>query len=228
MALLLEANPELNPLQVKEVLKHTSEVRGDPSSPEVDPYWNREFGFGIVDALAAAELALFLSETNQTESIDPTIQSRGLNLSQTSVINITGHAWGQSGSVERVEYRIGDGPWFETTYSDYPEGVGALTPFLWHIILDPEKLPEGQHTVEVHASYGNKHSLPSFFEVYGSGSDASSQGIPPVVIGLVLLVAFAWVGSLVLVRLRSDEEMEAMPPSFGKGLEEPIDAEILD
>ena len=228
VALLLEANPELNPLQVKEVLKHTSEVRGDPSSPEVDPYWNREFGFGIVDALAAAELALFLLETNQTESIDPTIQSRGLNLSQTSVINITGHAWGQSGSVERVEYRIGDGPWFETTYSDYPEGVGALTPFLWHIILDPEKLPEGQHTVEVHASYGNKHSLPSFFEVYGSGSDASSQGIPPVVIGLVLLVAFAWVGSLVLVRLRSDEEMEAMPPSFGKGLEEPIDAEILD
>ena len=160
----------------------------------MDPYWNREFGFGIVDALAAAELALFLFEANQTESIDPTIQSRGLNLSQTSMINITGHAWGQSGSVDMVEYRIGNGPWFETTYSAHPEGVGALTPFLWHIILDPEKLPEGQHTVEVHASYGNKHSLPTFFEVYGSGPNISSQGIPPVLIGLVLLVAFAWVG----------------------------------
>jgi serine protease AprX len=228
VALLLDANPNLNPLQIKEVLKHTSEVRGDPSAPEVDPYWNREFGFGIVDALAAAELALFLLEANQTESIDPTLQSRGLNLSQTSIINITGHAWGQSGSVDRVEYRIDNGPWFEATYSSHPEEVGALTPFHWHIILDPEKLPEGQNTVEVHAVYGNKHSLPNFFEVYGSGSDIYSQGMPPVVIGIVLLVAFAWVGSLVFVRLRSDEEIEAMLPSFGKVLEEPIDAEILD
>ena len=45
VALIWEANENLTPLQIKEVLKHTSESRGEASAPEVDPYWNREFGW---------------------------------------------------------------------------------------------------------------------------------------------------------------------------------------
>tara|TARA_Y100001970_G_scaffold165369_1_gene202122 strand:+ start:127 stop:2241 length:2115 start_codon:yes stop_codon:yes gene_type:complete len=228
IALLLEANSNLTPLQVKEVLKHTSELRGEPSSPDVDPYWNREFGYGMVDALASVELAIFLRDSGQTESIDPTLQSHGLNITQSSTINITGHAWGQSGSVDMVEYRVGQGPWFEATYSEPPGEVGALTPFLWHVILDPGELPEGQHTVEVHASAGDSHSLPVFYEVTGFGAGSSSQGVPTLVVGLVVLVAMAWVGSLVLVRLRSDEEIEGLLPSIGRSTEGVIDAELVD
>ena len=228
IALLLEANSNLTPLQVKEVLKHTSELRGEPSAPDVDPYWNREFGYGMVDALASVELAIFLRDSGQTESIDPTLQSHGLNITQSSSINITGHAWGQSGSVDMVEYRVGQGPWYEATYSEPPGEVGALTPFLWHVILDPVDLPEGQHTVEVHASAGGSHSLPVFYEVTGEGSGSSSQGVPTAVVGIVVLVAMAWVGSLVLVRLRSDEEIEGMLPSMGRSPEAVIDAELVD
>ncbi|MDP6912411.1 MAG: S8 family serine peptidase [Candidatus Thalassarchaeaceae archaeon] len=228
IALLLEANSNLTPLQVKEVLKHTSELRGEPSAPDVDPYWNREFGYGMVDALASVELAIFLRDSGQTESIDPTLQSHGLNITQSSSINITGHAWGQSGSVDMVEYRVGQGPWYEATYSEPPGEVGALTPFLWHVILDPVDLPEGQHTVEVHASAGGSHSLPVFYEVTGEGAGSSSQGVPTAVVGIVVLVAMAWVGSLVLVRLRSDEEIEGMLPSMGRSPEAVIDAELVD
>ena len=60
VALVWEANENLTPLQIKEILKHTSERRGEASAPEIDPYWNREFGYGIVDALASVELAKFL------------------------------------------------------------------------------------------------------------------------------------------------------------------------
>ena len=99
VALIWEANENLTPLQIKEILKHTSELRGEASAPEVDPYWNREFGYGMVDALAAVELAIFLRESGQTPLIDPTLQSHRLNLSSDGKINMTGHAWGQAGSI---------------------------------------------------------------------------------------------------------------------------------
>ncbi|MDP6871769.1 MAG: S8 family serine peptidase [Candidatus Thalassarchaeaceae archaeon] len=228
IALVLEANSNLTPLQVKEVLKHTSELRGEPSAPDVDPYWNREFGYGMVDALAAVELAIFLHESGQSQSIDPELQNHGLNFTQDGIINITGHAWGQSESIESVEFRIDGGTWQEATYSETIGEIGALTPFLWHVLLDPEKLSGRNHTIEVHAVSGDFHSLPVFYEVAGAGSGSSVTGIPSSVIGLVALVALAWVGSLVLIRFQSDEQIEGMMASFTNRKEQVIDAEIIE
>ena len=228
IALVMEANSNLTPLQIKEILKHTSELRGEPSEPEVDPYWNREFGYGMVDALAAVQLAIFLHDSGQSQSIDPELQNHGLNFTQGDIINITGHAWGQAGSIERVEFRIGEGPWQEATYSETIGEIGALTPFLWHVLLDPDELPSGSHTVEVHAVSGGSHSLPVLYEVMGTGSDSSNIGIPSWVIGLVALVALAWVGSLVLIRYRSDEQIEGMMTSFTNPKKQVLDAEIID
>ena len=228
IALVLEANSNLTPLQVKEVLKHTSELRGEPSAPDVDPYWNREFGYGMVDALAAVELAIFLHESGQSQSIDPELQNHGLNFTQDGIINITGHAWGQSESIESVEFRIDGGTWQEATYSETIGEIGALTPFLWHVLLDPEKLSGRNNTIEVHAVSGDFHSLPVFYEVAGAGSGSSVTGIPSSVIGLVALVALAWVGSLVLIRFQSDEQIEGMMASFTNRKEQVIDAEIIE
>ena len=112
---------------------------------------------------------------------------------------------------------MGSGPWHEATYSDSPGELGALTPFLWHVILDPRELSEGQHIVEVHASSGDSHSLPVFYEVTGEGGEASSRGIPAAALGLVVLVAMGWAGSLVLAIIRSPDAEEAA-----------IDAELVD
>ena len=230
VALIWEANENLTPLQIKEILKHTSELRGEASAPEVDPYWNREFGYGMVDALAAVELAIFLRESGQTPLIDPTLQSHRLNLSSDGIINMTGHAWGQAGSIDRVEYRIDGGEWMETTYSATPSEIGALNPFEWHILLDPKKLSSGNHTVEVHAVTGAMHSLPVFFEIEGTGAVSESMSIPPIAIGIVIVVALAWVASLVLIRFRSDDEIEAIINSVRNRdeIEEVVEAELID
>jgi len=230
VALVWQANENLTPLQIKEVLKHTAELRGEASAPDVDPYWNREFGYGMVDALAAVELAIFLRDSGQTPLIDPTLQSHRLNLSADRVINMTGHAWGQAGSIDRVEYRIDGGEWMETTYSATPSEIGALTPFLWHILLEPNKLKPGNHTVEVHAVAGAMHSLPVFFEIEGTGAVSESLAIPPIAIGIVIVAALAWVASLVLIRLRSDDEIEAIIDSVRTRdeIEEVVEAELLD
>ena len=230
VALVWEANENLTPLQIKEVLKQTAELRGEPSAPDVDPYWNREFGYGMVDALAAVELAIFLRDSGQTPFIDPTLQNHKLNLSTSEVINMTGHSWGQAGSIDRVEYRIDGGEWMETTYSATPSELGALTPFFWHILLDPNKLTSGNHTVEVHAVAGAMHSIPVFFEIEGIGGTSESLAIPPIAIGIVVIVALAWVASLVLIRMRSDDDIEAMINSVRNRdeIEEVVEAELLD
>ncbi len=217
IALIWEANENLTPLQIKEILKHTSELRGEPSAPDVDPYWNREFGYGMVDALAAVELAIFLRDSGQTPLIDPTLQSHSLNMSVDKVVNITGHAWSQSGSVDKVEFRIDDGDWIQATYSIEPGEIGALTPFDWHIILDQNKLTIGEHVIEVHAVSGSMHSLPIFFEISGTGSEENAFSIPPIAIGIVAISTFTLVSYLVFIRFHSHDVIEEI-----------IEAEIID
>jgi subtilisin family serine protease len=230
IALVIEANANLTPLQIKEVLKQTAERRGEASVPEVDPYWNREFGYGMVDAYAAVQLALFLSDTDQTASIDPNLQNHLLNVSTNGSIEISGHAWSQSGEVERVEFRIDNGGWFQAFYNESQLTVGALTPFDWFINLDASKLGSGNHTVEIRAASGDLQSLPIIVQVQGIDSGLSTMSIPPFVFALVALVGIAWVSALVLIRVRSDDEIDAMITNLrtDSEIEGVIEAELLD
>ena len=237
VALIWEANENLTPLQIKEILKHTSERRGEPSAPEIDPYWNREFGYGMVDALAAVELALFLRESGQTESIQETIQNHLLNVTAPSenggLLNMTGHAWGQDGVVDRVEFRIDGGQWSEATYSDIPSEIGALTPFDWHVILDTKEMSSGVHSVEVHAVSGQSHSLPVFFEFNVTGSSSDSLSISPVLVGVIILVSVGWVSSIALTRsfspLAAISIVNDLLSKSGNGDNQAImDAEIIE
>ena len=237
VALIWEANENLTPLQIKEILKHTSERRGEPSAPEIDPYWNREFGYGMVDALAAVELALFLRESGQTESIQETIQNHLLNVTAPSenggLLNMTGHAWGQDGVVDRVEFRIDGGQWSEATYSDIPSEIGALTPFDWHVILDTRGMSSGEHSVEVHAVSGLSHSLPVFYEFNVTGSSSDSLSISPVLVGVIILVSVGWVSSIALTRsfspLAAISIVNDLLSKSGNGDNQAImDAEIIE
>ena len=232
VALVIEANGQLSPLQIKEVLKQTSERMGEPSAPEVDPYWNREFGYGMVDAHAAVALAQYIAETGQTDSLDVSLQNHLLNLVDSNgTINVTGHAWGQMGSVDRIEFRIDGGEWHEATYSAEPAEIGALTPFSWHVILDPTKLGEGPHQIEVRAVSGESHSLPVLATVHGTSGSASNFSVPPLVIFGIVVVFVIWLASLSLVRLRSDGEIDSLLSRWRReedsAVEEVLEAELI-
>ena len=234
IALVIEANENLTPLQIKEVLKQTAERRGEPSTPDLDPYWNRDFGWGMVDALAAVELAFHLGEMGDEASIDPSIQNHLLNLIDSNgTINVTGHSWGQMGSVDRVEFRIDGGEWREVTYSAELEEIGSLTPFSWHVILDPSKIGQGHHLIEVRAVSGDSVSLPVVVTVHGTASSSSQFTVPPLVIILVASVFAIWIASVVLVRVRSDGEIDDIISRFrSKSVDfmpgGAIDAELLE
>jgi subtilisin family serine protease len=217
IALVIEANPDLNPMQIKEVLKQTAERRGPASNPDVDPYWNRDFGYGMVDARAAVELALYLGQTNQSTSIDWTIQNHLLNVSNVGkTVVISGHAWTQSDVIEMVEFRIGDGSWSEATYEDVPGELGPLTPFNWTIALDTSSLDGGEQTIEIRAVRGESHSMPVLVNVMGEGSASVSSMNMVLIIGSGLLLVAILAIAFVFIMRRRD------------GLDEIFEAEILE
>ncbi|MEC9090627.1 MAG: S8 family serine peptidase, partial [Candidatus Thermoplasmatota archaeon] len=211
IALVMEANPDLDPMTIKEVLKQTAERRGPASAPTVDPYWNRDFGYGMVDARAAVELAFHLKDTNQSSTIDWTIQNHLLNVSTDSsnTVVITGHTWTQSDIIDIVQYRIGDGDWKEATYEAVPDELGPLTPFNWTVALDLSAF-DGTQTIEIISTNQNGNSLPVLVEVEGNGQ-SSSQGMSTFVIiagSLVLVAVIAIFFAMMMFRQITESEAE--------------------
>ena len=58
VATMLQAEPSLTPQEVKDILRNSSEQRGSASEPSVSDRWNSDWGFGLVDASCAIDMAL--------------------------------------------------------------------------------------------------------------------------------------------------------------------------
>ena len=64
-ALMLEANPDLRPKEIKEILHKTAEAKGEPDMPELSNKYNFAYGYGSADAYEAVHLAQNFISTNQ-------------------------------------------------------------------------------------------------------------------------------------------------------------------
>ena len=150
IALMMEANPELNPFQIKEILKQTAERRGEPFDTSIDPFWNEDFGWGMVDAYEAVKLSLDLQNSGiPIESYSPYLQlhigSVTQDLQNSSTI-INGIAWAQQGEISAIEYNLDGGVWFEATYEEINSSLNL--PFNWSINLDPSKLSKKSYITD--------------------------------------------------------------------------------
>ena len=179
LALMIEANPDLSPAELKEIIKLTAERRGEPTQPEVDPFWNRDFGWGMADAYEATKMALMLKEENLTGSIDVYAQVHVTNSSineSNGLHVIEGMAWSQAGTISAVEYRIGSGEWRSAAFDETSTQLAALERFTWMVALDLDALSEGNQTVEFRAlNEQGVQSLPVSVSVMGTGDGASNQ-----------------------------------------------------
>ena len=240
LALMIEANPDLSTAEMKEILKLTAERRGEPSAPEVDPFWNRDFGWGMVDAYEAVSLAIHLRDAGLTGAVDVTTQVHVTNASvnaSTGLFEIRGLAWGQAGTVASVEARVDDGAWMQAAYEVVEGGLAAYERFEWVVALDAAKYAEGNHTVELRGlNDQGVASLPVFVTLAGGGDGAdetnglSDELVVLAVVLLVVLLAVAAFGgridppkSLIKVEGSSDGEgvldaelIEGKTPSSSK------------
>ena len=177
MAMMIEANPDLSPAEIKEILKLTAERRGEPSNPDVDPFWNRDFGFGMVDAYAAVSMAFDLKYQGLTGEVDVTTQVHIMDTNTSDgIATLKGLAWGQVSAVSSVEYRIDGGEWMSATFDEGAETLGAFARFNWTVALDTSKLLEGNRSVEIRAvNSEGVQSLMVATTVYGTW-DGSTEG----------------------------------------------------
>jgi len=195
-AMLLEANRDLTPLVMREILRATAERRGEPEYPELDPYWSRDFGWGMVDAYNATWVAL---EIDDVAAIDVELQAFASTVtggtSEDPVVQVDGAAWARVGTVAAVEWRVDDGPWTRTDLAD--DGT-------WRVRLAPHEMGEGEHVFEARAvGEDGKSSVwrPVWLEV----TPDAAQAAEPSAGGLgwwVALVAVVVVAGLVVMRIR--------------------------
>jgi subtilisin family serine protease len=88
-ALMLEANPALNPLEIKKILHDTAEAMGEPSVPELSDKYNYESGYGSVDAYEAVRVASgFVSKNHRPEIIDINAKPRFVEPEGEVTINV--------------------------------------------------------------------------------------------------------------------------------------------
>jgi len=228
MALVWEANENLTTMQLKEILKHTAERRGEPSLPEVDPYWNRDFGFGMIDAYAATSLALHLKETGTTQLIDPGIQNHLISFNDSDNLILEGHSWSTSGSVDSVNFRIDGGEWISVSFNSSVIQVGPITPFEWYIELDQSKFSNGEHTLEVVAFSSNQQSLPVVVQFDGKGEISSSYDFSSLVYVLIAIIGIVPLSIFLLLRFTNIKRFSDFTNhSYSEDLAT-MDAEIIE
>ena len=245
LALMIEANENLTTAEMKEIIKFTAERKGEATQPDVDPFWNRDFGWGIVDAYEATKLAILLKEQNLNGQIDVSTQ---VHLDQPTLTNntsemdssmyvITGSAWNQMGSVNSVEYRIDGGEWMSASFEDTDATLGPLERFQWTIGLDLDKLPSGDVVIEIRGMSDEGQSLPISLTVQGTGlNDSSSSGLSlesfmilgPVIIIIALALLFVSRTETPLLLINSPDESIEELLEKDYDLSVVIDAELLD
>ena len=228
MALVWEANENLTTMQLKEILKQTAERRGEPSLPEVDPYWNRDFGFGMVDAYAATSLAIHLKETGTTELVNPGIQNHLISFNDTDNVKLIGHSWSTSGSVESVNFRIDGGDWLDANFNSSIIEVGPITPFEWYVEVDSDKFPSGTHTLEVVAFSSSQQSLPVVVQFDSTGESTSTYDFSSMIYILIAIISIIWLSIFLSIRLGYVARFSDFLPILRSENNSPMDAEIIE
>ena len=234
MALMLEANPDLSPAEIKEILKLTAERRGEATQPDVDPFWNRDFGWGMADAYEATKMAFLLKEQNLTGAVDVFTQVHIVNASLNSSSDlyvIEGMAWSQASSVSAVEYRIGDGAWKSASFDETSGQLASLQRFTWTVALDLDALEKGNQYLEIRGvNDAGVQSLPISTMVMGTGAGISTadEGFTLSLTIGGIIVLFMLLATLLNARVQSP--LNLLPNDSEASIEAVIeaDAEMAD
>ena len=154
VALMLQANPDLDPQEVKDILRNSSESRGDVSEPDISDRWNNKWGFGLVDASCAIDFSLDRSctpldgggggiitppPTGNGTDFDATINSPSNGTWQIAgdFLRISGTLENQDEQYDRVEFKIerSTGSGSPDVLRDWTQAGGELENWYYDLLL---------------------------------------------------------------------------------------------
>jgi len=143
-ALMLDANHNLDPEEVKQILHKTAEKRGEAYNSDIDPDYSREYGWGIVDAYGAVVAA---EGGEIPKDIRCRISSPEDNDMVNDTIDVVGTASVNTGEIERVEVKIDAGDWEDADGTDD-----------WTYRWDTTTADDGDHAIYARAFDGEDYS----------------------------------------------------------------------
>lgn len=219
VALMLEANPDLTQEVIKEILRLTSERRGPASIPELDPFWNKDYGWGIIDAYKAVKSA---EELEDVSAIDVELQCHVTNITdgrfdeKAATAEIQGVAWSRVGEIKSLEIRYAKPP-APNEDGFYPlciddkwrkvqdfEGVGQGEFINWTFSLDMRELYRGNNSLQarVTGADGSQSLAFSTHFVVGNPPAEEGAGLSAGIIAPVLLVVLVVIALAILVYIK--------------------------
>ncbi|MGY8755188.1 MAG: S8 family serine peptidase [Candidatus Poseidoniales archaeon] len=238
IALMLEANDEINPFVVREILRSTATRMGEPTQPEIDPHWNRDFGWGLVDAHDATWTATYLQEIGMnTSSMNLDLQAHFTNtaVGKNGEVAYTGMAWSRGDVIETVEYSLDDGQtWIEVSYEIVEGDLTSYETFSFMFKIDSNLLPIGTNMVILRSiDDSGASSLIDWEQVEGGGKINAMAGefsMSRIVFLSIFALAVASFGVFVYIQKRVDEPHELISSSNIPSVvyNQPLDAEIID
>ena len=202
-ALLLEANPNLKPDEVKQIIRETAEPRGHPSYSDIDKNYNRDYGWGIVDAYEAVRKTL--GEDYQLIEVESHNRLDKVH----NIVTISGTAEVSKGQIQGVEYNINSGPWQDA------DGTSA-----WSFKWDTRQVKNGLNSVNIRSFDGIEYS--NIFELTLNVINIGCSIIEPVngttVKGELIIQGTAFGTDIDRVFVRIDEESWLIvDPTAGSG-----------
>ncbi len=164
VALMLHANPSLTPYQVKQILRESAEPKGPPSYPDLDPQYNTDYGWGIVDAYKAVEMARGYVE------LVITIDHPSDLTTVSGTIEISGSAYvvSGSGSIAEVEVSIDD-----ANFASYTKKAVGTTS--WSLSWDTEGW-DGYRAIYARAVSGEYSAVTSINVIVDNGDGGGGGG----------------------------------------------------
>ena len=242
VALMIEVNPELEPLAIREILRNTATRMGPASQPEHDQYWNKDFGWGLVNAHDAVFASHYLDEigmNTSTMNLDLQVHIDNITEGTDGMNTYTGLAWSRGEVLESIEFSIDDGEtWTEVVYESHNGSLTTYEAFQFQFSVNVKTLPEGYNLIMVRGiDSEGASSMIGWDSVEGGGqmetmADANSLGriLFISVAGLAIAAFGVWVFihqrvedpfSLVL----NDVAVQGIPEAMG---EEPLEAIIIE
>ncbi len=238
IALMMEVNDELNPLVIREILRSTSTRMGDATYPDIDPHWNKDFGWGLVDGHDAVWTAKYLADSGITTSnMNLDLQVHIENISTSASINTyTGIAWSRGEVMEKIEFSTDGGiTWKEVSYESTNGTLSQYESFEFQFSVNTDYLPSGYTMVIVRGiGESGESSMIAWDSVVGGGqleslSSSSSFGRIAFIsiVGFAILIFGAWVALG-----QKDEENIFVTSSESTHLDHedeiPIEAELIE
>jgi len=255
IALMMEVNDEINPLVIREILRSTAERRDTLSAadgegveegpwatyPDIDPHWNRHFGWGMVDAHDAVWTAQYLDMSGITTSdMNLDLQVHIEDISSDGTVNTyTGQAWSRGAVLDKIEYSVDGGEtWTEVMYESVNSSMTAYESFQFQFVVDTDYLPEDYNMIIVRGvDETGASSMISWDSVLGGGnveSFGSGESLGRLLfIGVVGFAVFIF-GALVAIRQQAEQplhyaaegsDLALLPPVVD---DEPLEATLVD